>query len=338
MSRGRTNPSSVLAALLLAALTLSPAHAQVRVSGMVFADAQHQLHGYSVPSDSSSFRFRRVQFTADQDLDSLFASRVQLEADESELTSKGKTTVFLKQAWLRWSDRGAFGDLYLGLSPTPTWALPESYWGYRSLEKTVLDLQGMGTATDMGVALLRAPSAAHPLGWHLMLSNGTGQKPENSPGKKLTLAVPWRLGDFVVEGMGDFEDERGTRDRWTVRAFGGWQKGADGAGVELYRRVNANAGVANADVVPAGLSVHGHHALNGLWRVVGRVDWTDPDMNLDHAGYRELFFIAALDAVPNAAVHLMPNVLVRTYSAKDSALPDRKADVALRVTAYWTYK
>src|SRR5512143_2069542 len=101
MSRGRTNPSRVLAALLLAALTLSPAHAQVRVSGMVFADAQHQLHGYSVPSDSSSFRFRRVQFTADQDLDSLFASRVQLEADESELTSKGKTTVFLKQAWLR---------------------------------------------------------------------------------------------------------------------------------------------------------------------------------------------------------------------------------------------
>jgi hypothetical protein len=68
------------------------------------------------------------------------------------------------------------------------------------------------------------------------------------------------------------------------------------------------------------------------------VDWFDPATERAQAGYREMYWIAALDASPRPNVHLMPNVLVRSYSAKDSALPDRKADVALRVTLYYLYK
>ncbi len=337
MSRGRL-PAILLFAALPAALLTTSAGAQPRVSGTVFADFQDQLHGTAVPVDSSSFRFRRVQFTVDQDLDSVFSARVQLEADDNELTSKGKSATFLKQVWLRWSHVGAFGDLYMGLSTTPTWSIAEGVWGYRSLEKTVLDVQGLGSATDMGVALQRAPSAAHPLGWHLMLSNGNGQKPENTAGKKLALSLPYRVGDLTLEGMGDFEDERGTHDRWTVKALAGWQHASDALGVELYRRVNANAGVANADVVPSGVSVYGRHRLNDHWRAVGRVDFTDPDSNLDSAGYRETYFVAALDAMPHAHVHVMPNILVRTYSGKAAAAADRKADITLRITLHWNYK
>ena len=338
MSRGPSFLSLLLGTVLLASTIASSAHGQARVSGMVYADAQDQLHGFANAADTTKFRFRRVQFTVDQDLDTTFAVRLQLEADENELSSRGKTTVFVKQAWLRWGHLGAFGDLYMGLSTTPTWAMTESYWGYRSLEKTVLDLQGLGVATDMGVALLRAPAAGHPLGWHLMLSNGNGQKPENTPGKKLSVSVPYRFGDYVLEGMGDFEDERGTHDRWTGRVLGGWQKGADALGIELYRRVNANVGPANADVVPVGVSAYGRRKLSNHWRAVGRVDWTNPDSKVGNAGYREMFFLAALDATPHANVHVMPNILVRTYSAKVSTAADRKADVTLRVTLHWIYK
>lgn len=305
---------------------------------MVFADAQHQLHGAVVPSDSSSFRFRRVQLTVDHDLDSVFTARVQLEADENELTSKGKSATFLKQVWLRGSHLGSVGDLTMGLSPTPAWGLTEGFWGYRSIEKTVLDLQGLGSATDMGVSLQRMPSAAHPIGWHIMLSNGNGQKPENSAGKKLALSVPYRLGDVTLEAMADYEDERGTADRWTTKAFVGWKHADDAAGIEVYRRVNARAGAALADVTPRGVSVYGRHRLTPHWHAVGRVDMTDPDGNAEQSGYRETYFIAALDATPQANVHVMPNVLVRTYSAKASALPDRKADVTLRMTLHWLYK
>lgn len=337
MSRGRPFVALLLASFAVVVLAV-PVVAQPRVSGMVFADAQHQLHGTSVPADSSSFRFRRVQLTVDHDLDSVFSARVQLEADDNELTGKGKSATFLKQVWLRWSHLGVFGDLTMGLSPTPTWSTAEGFWGYRSLDKTVLDVQGLGASTDMGVALQRAASAAHPLGWHLMLSNGGGQKPENSAGKKLALSVPYRFGDVTLEAMADYEDERGTTDRWTTKAFVGWQHADDAAGIELYRRVNARAGAALADVEPRGVSVFGRHRLTPHWRAVGRIDMTDPDRNAGRVGYRETYFIAALDAAPHANVHVLPNVLVRTYSAKASTLPDRKADVTLRVTLHWIYK
>ena len=96
--------------------------------------------------------------------------------------------------------------------------------------------------------------------------------------------------------------------------------------------------MANADVVPSGVSVYGRHRLNDHWRAVGRVDFTDPDSNLDSAGYRETYFVAALDAMPHAQVHVMPNILVRTYSGKAAAAADRKADITLRVTLHWNYK
>src|SRR5262249_6390055 len=220
MSRRPSSAAWHLALSAAVVLAAASTAGQARISGMVFADALVALEGASTPADSSAFRIRRVQLTADEDLDSVFAARVQFEVDDGELTSRGKSAAFLKQAWLRWRHLGAFGDLTFGVSTTPTWALVESYWGYRSLEKTVLDLQGLGFATDLGVALQRAPGAASPIGWHLMLSNDNGQKPENNASKKLSLSLPWRMRAFVLEALADWTGETGPRDRWTARLFG----------------------------------------------------------------------------------------------------------------------
>src|SRR5262249_61742809 len=130
--------------------------------------------------------------------------------------------------------------------------------------------------------------------------------------KRVALAVPVRLGDFVLEGLGDFCGTAGPRDRWTAKLFAGWQHGVNAAGTEIYERVNASAGVGGADVRPAGVSVFAHHALSAHTQAVGRADWTDPDLGTRSTGYRELYFVAALDATPRAGGHLMPNPLIRT--------------------------
>lgn len=330
-------PLALLSALVLAS-SVHAAAAPPRISGMVYADLQDQLHGHSVASDSSSFRFRRVHLTVDQDLDSSFAMRVQLEVDEQALTKNDRAAAFLKQAYLRWNTHGRAGDVIMGTSITPTWSFAESFWGYRSLERTVMDLQGFGSATDMGVALQRTPDAAHPLGWHAMLSNGAGPRPENSAGKKLTLSLPYRRGDLGLEVMADYEDERGVRDRWTTKLFAGWMHAQDAAGVEVYRRVAMRAGPTLADVVPMGVSVFARKSLTERWRGIARVDWTDPDRNVRDAGYREWYALVALDATPAPMVHLMPNVIVRGYSAKGSPALERKADVTLRLTLWWNYR
>jgi len=206
------------------------------------------------------------------------------------------------------------------------------------VEKTVLDLQGLGFATDLGVALQRTPGAGHALGWHLMLANDSGQKPENNASKKLSLSVPWRAGHFVFEGMGDFTGEAGPRDRWTTRLFGGWQHGRDAAGVEVFQRVNAAAGVAGADVRPTGASAWARRALGPHWRAAGRLDWFDPDRSSRWQGYREWYLVAALDVTPQPSVHFIPNLLLRAYSPKSSTLPRRDPDLTLRVTLDFTFR
>lgn len=342
MALGPRNASPAFGAALAAACAVlcacaPPARAQGRLSGVVFADAAWNAAGYRAP-DSVAFRLRRVQFTFDNDLDSLYSVRFQLEADEKELTSSGKTTVFLKQAWLRRAHLGAAGDLVMGLSPTPLWTLDEALWGYRSLEKTILDLNGFGSATDMGVALQRAPGAGHPLGWHLMVANGNGQKPENDDAKKFMLSVPVRAGDWVFEGVGDFEGRPGPRDRWTAKLLAGWQRGASAFGIEGFRRVDAAAGTAGADVVPEGLSGYGRVTLGEHARAVGRVDWLDPDGRISGTGWRELLVIGALDFMPQANVHVMPNVLVRGHLPKSDRVPSRDTDVTLRVTLHYNFR
>lgn len=342
MLRRRSTGAPTTLAALVAALSLSclaplPVRAQGRLSGTVFADAAWNAADHRA-ADSLAFRFRRVQLTFDNDLDSAFAVRFQIEADDGDLTSRGKMAFFVKQAWLRWARLGAAGDLTLGLATTPTWSVAEGAWGYRSLEKNILDLNGLGASTDIGLALQRAPSPARPLGWHLMLSNGNGQKPENDRAKKVALSVPVRAGDWLLEAMGDFEGEPGPRDRWTVKLLAAWQGEAGACGLEGFRRVNAAAGAAGADVTPAGASGFARAKLNARWRAIGRLDWYDPNSRVSDAGYRELFAVAALDYAPRAGVHVMPNVLVRRYAGKGPAVPDRDTDVTVRVTLHYNYR
>ena len=314
------------------------ARAQGKLSGVVFADYFYNVQGSGGVADSSAFRFRRIYLTYDNDIDTTFAVRFQLEADETELTSKGKIGVFVKQAFLRWKERGPVGDLFMGMSSTPLWGNSETVWGYRSIEKTILDLNKLGSATDIGVALQRAPAQGRPVGWHLMFANGNGQKPDNDRSKKAYLSIPMKTGNIIVEGVADYEGGPGDKDKYTLKLFGGWQKESAGFGVEGFRRTNLNSGTAGADVIPTGASVFGRARLTDRWAAFGRYDYFDPDAEVDNVGYREHLLIVGVDFAPIKTVHLMPNVTVKSYSGKASAAPDKDADVVARITLFYSYK
>lgn len=310
-----------------------------KLSGMVYADGLVALEGASVPADSSSFRLRRVQFTYDQDIDSLFSMRFQLEADDANLSSTGRSVPYLKQAFLRWAHLGRAGnDLFMGLSPTPTWRTVEEHWGYRSLEKTLLDLRNAGFPTDLGVALRHAVPATGGFGYHLMVSNGSGQRPEQNASKKFSLALPVRHGAWQAEALGEYEGVSGPLNRYTTRLFAGWQKGEAAVGAEAAQIVNEAAGPQGSDQRPFGVSAWLRGPMGPHWRVVGRVDWTDPDRAHDQTGYQETYALVALDYTPLPNVHLMPNYALRAYSAKDSASPDKDTDQMARVTLWYNWR
>lgn len=316
----------------------SSATAEGKISGVAFADYFYNVQGSGVvAADSNAFRFRRIYFTYDNDVDTVFAVRFQLEADEAELTSKGKIGVFVKQAFLRWKELGV-EDLFMGLSPTPLWGNSETLWGYRSIEKTILDLNRMGSASDVGVAVQRVPNQNSPVGWHVMFANGSGQKPESDRSKKAYLSIPVVMGSAILEGVADYEGGPGDRDKYTLKLFGGWQRESGALGVEGFRRTNLNSGTAGADVVPMGASVFARGRLTDHLAAFGRYDYFDPDAEVDNAGYREHLLIGGVDFTPIKSVHLMPNVIVRSYQGKASAVPDQDADIVARITLFYSFK
>ncbi|MEX0736744.1 MAG: hypothetical protein WD182_04830, partial [Bacteroidota bacterium] len=75
-----------------------------------------------------------------------------MEADQSALTASNKLLVYIKDAYLIW--RGMLGsghDVIFGISPTPSFQTSEEIWGYRSLEKTILDHRGLVSSRDIGI-------------------------------------------------------------------------------------------------------------------------------------------------------------------------------------------
>ena len=327
-----------LAAALGLAVLPSAGRAEAKLSGVVFADYFYNAQGSGVVERDQAFQFRRIYFTHDTDLDAKFSTRFQLEADQKELTSNGKIGVFVKQAFLKWKDFMPKGALLAGLSPTPLWGTTEAVWGYRSLEKTSLDLRGLGSATDLGVALQGKLGAGEQVGYHLMFANGAGQKPESDRSKKAYAGFPIKWGAAVIEPVADFEGGPGDRDRWTAKLLVGWQKDPGAIGAEAIRRVNLNAGAGGADVVPTGASVFGRAKLAGRCTALARYDWFDPDAEVKGSGYRQHLVIAGVDFAAAENVHVIPNALVTVYSAKDAATADRDTDVVLRVTLVYTWK
>ena len=76
--------------------------------------------------------------------------RLRLEMNSAgDFASKSKLDPFIKDAYLRWKFTGNH-QAYLGMSPTATTDSVDRIWGYRSVEKSALDLQKWGSTRDLG--------------------------------------------------------------------------------------------------------------------------------------------------------------------------------------------
>ena len=111
----------------------------VKLSGLMFGDYFYNLDAMdAAEKDVHGLQFRRIYVTTDYTINSTFSTRFRLEADQAALSSNGKISVFVKDAYLKWKGVFSGSDLVVGMSPTPAFAVSEEAWGYRALEKTTL--------------------------------------------------------------------------------------------------------------------------------------------------------------------------------------------------------
>ena len=292
-----------------------------KVKGLMFGDYYYVFAAAEADTKHTpkrnAFQFRRLYLTYQSDIATDFAIRLRLEAKDAGFAQGSKMEPFVKHGYLQWKEGIGDADIYLGLSGTPTWAVAEKVWGYRSVAKTVLDWNKIGSSADLGAAL---KGAAGRLSYHLMVGNGTGQGPEEDHGKKFYGSLSFKaVGRLILEGYADFNARPAGRNERTFKGFVGWQGAKGAAGVEVFSRTHERAGDSDEDHVITGVSAFGSLPLSAAFKGFGRVDAVARDAE-DTTNW---LFIAGLDYSAAATVHLMPNVLIESPDGRDANVQGR---------------
>lgn len=316
------------AVILILALLPSVARAdEGRISGCMFGDYYWVVSAddadAGMPRKQNAFQLRRIYFTYDKEVAEDFDIQFRLEANDKGFGKGDKMIPFVKTGYLKWKKGVAGSDLYIGLSGTPTWSISEKVWGYRSIEKTIMDLNKIGSSADIGVGL---KGKSGKLGYYLMVGNGPGQKPENDNGKKFYGQVSFKASEALqLVGYADVNMQPQDQNEFTVKGFAAFQQERFSAGLEGFMRVNKKA-AGDEDVTLTGMSAFGSLELSGNVKGFGRVDM----LGNDATDTTDLLLIAGVDRELDKNIHLMPNLYVQLPDGPDP-------NIQARLTFYYIY-
>lgn len=373
-----------LVALFAAVGTLS---AQGKFSGYMFGDYFYNISRPATTMSAAAlsgakamqgFDFRRIYFTYDNDISDQFTSRFRLEADQSALTTaagtmvyftnskgkpdsttsgtyQGKIETFVKDAYLKWKNVFEGSDLIFGIQPTTAFDISESWWGYRSIEKTIMDLRGIIPSRDFGIALRGKITGDGMFNYWAMIANGDGNSPVSSKFKRYSLnlqvkpADNWQAtlnGDYRAQAsITDPTTAGGTlsNDIFTGSLFLGYrQAGSFSLGAEAFTRMTMN-GMKDPTNPPAlksantmGFSVFGNYSLQDNLDVVARYDYYDPNTDSNVKGDSRNYIIVGLNWKADKNVWIMPNFQMETYESNPNGTSYDSA-INGRVTVYYIF-
>jgi len=346
---------SLLISTVLSSQTVSS------INGLAFADYYYKVSGHSGTDKQNGFEFRRIYLTFENQITEKIKIRFRLESASQKYGSSGKINPFVKHAYLEWSDLIPGHKLYLGIAETNAFKNAEQYWGYRPIEKTIMDLEKISSSADMGIAVKGDISGL--LHHWLTIFNGPGYgSPETDPFKKFGYAL-WitPLRGLIIEGYMDYEkqnpdnpdfeyatDYYGSSGYTTMKGFVGYDAPAFTIGAELFSRTNLKSGAGNASTLNRVDVQRMGYSLFGSWitplpklKIYARYDYYDPNTGdsviSDTDGTTGLddehrLVIAGLDYIPAANVHIMPNLMIKSFSRSGS-----DPELTARMTLYYKF-
>jgi hypothetical protein len=304
----------------------------VTISGVVFGDYYYAVSHHDPEVEGmNGFWIRRGYLTFDRAFSDPLSAQFRLEvAQAGDFRTNANLEPFVKDAWIRWKHSPLL-EVIAGLSPSPAIVTVERVWGYRSVEKTALDLQRMINTRDLGVAV---QGAAGRIRYHAQAGNGAGTGSETNAGKKFAADVSLLpTATTIVDVYADHDDRPGDTDRTTVQFLAGLTGERMRAGLQLGRQFRDNAD--DLDVA----SLFAVYNLGAKYALIGRVDRNfDPNPEGDRIPYlpfdptrASTFFLAGVDWKLHKNISVIPNV---EYIAYDG---DGDDDLFGRVTLNFTF-
>lgn len=322
-----------------------------------------QYAGKAYPKNYDAFAFRRIYLGYDYNISQHFSAEFLLTHESDVVDPSGDRSMYIKAANIRWKNIVPNNDLIIGQMATPIFALmSEKIWGYRSIEKTIADMRGLGSSNDLGIAWQGKIDSKGTAGYNFMIGNGTAQKLETDKYKKFYGEIYAKLLDqkLILDLTSDWEKSSPTQSKTTIKGFVAYQTKPVTVGVEVVNQVQkgyVTDSIAGShvlsNIVPFGVSVWVRGGIiKSKLSYFARFDTYNPDTKFNVATlypkaspytankYNEDFITAGLDYTPVKNVHIEPNIWVDTYDSKLSNVSGRAKsdyDMTARLTFYYIF-
>ena len=313
----------------------------IKISGLGFGDffwiaANHNEN----LKDGNGFWFRRLYLTFDKAMTDRLDMRLRFEMNSAgDFTSDQQLEPFAKDAWVRWK----FTDqhqVHLGLSPTPNMNVVDAFWGYRFLEKSLLDLQRIGATRDLGVAFRGSLGSGQKVRYHFMLGNGSSTRGETDRGKGTQASLGYYPNDsLILEFFSDY-DQRPEADRNTYSAFLAYKRDWGRLAIQYAHQERKGLSPVDLDL----MSFFGIVNVSSKVALIGRYDrMFDPNpegANIPYIPFDPTakfhFFLTGIDWKVTEEFSLLPNIEVVRYDKReDGSQP--ATDVIPRVTFFYRF-
>ena len=352
--------------------------------GYAFGDYAYKLHADSaqrgnlqyskLPTNHNSFNFRRVylgydyQFTPNISSELLLAHESSFEANSSnpDVLTDNNRSVYIKAMNIRFKNIIPRATIVAGQQSTPTFAiLTDKVWGYRSIEKTITDMRGISSSTDLGLGVFGKIGKAENVGYDVLIGNNNGAKLENNNFKKIYTSLYAYFLDKKLIVQGNFEHDRAAlhplrKDISTFKAFIAYQTSTTTIGIEAFRQIQTHNSAyldgafpvpdtVYADAQSSGISLYlTRQITKDKLNLFARFDMYNPDSRFSAdknyiQGYnanKESFATLGLDFIPYKNVHIMPNIWYNNYRSKiTGASGNLESDYDLegRITMYFVF-
>ncbi len=302
--------------------------------------------------DLNGFQLRRIYFTYDNEISPVFSTRFRLEATTGN--------PFVKDAYLKWKNVFQGSDLYFGLQGTPAFEISEGVWGYRSVEKTILDLRGIVSSRDLAVGLRGKLDESAMVKYWVMFGNNSSTGAEADKYKRLYGHIQFSPTEKITATLyADYKMQAGVNDpksttnpkatlghnALTVAVFAGYtEKDKYRFGVEGFVQTTAHEykdGSADSLVAKntIGVTLFGTYNLTEALTVLGRFDLFDPNTNSKSKYDARNYVVFGLDWKADKNVSIIPNILYETYDKVQSGAGTRSVDASLtaRITIYYIF-
>lgn len=303
----------------------------ITITGVAYIDyyAVASHHDESLEG-KNGFWMRRGYLTFDKAISDELSARLRFEVNSpGDFETNTTLDPFVKDAWLRYK-RSPRLELIVGISPSPAWETVERVWGYRSVERTPLDLHRLTSARDFGIGAMGQLGRVR---YHVLAGNGSGTGAETNEEKRVGASVLIPLtASILVELFGEREARPGEDDRSIAQLFAAIDRDRYRAGV-LY---------AHQSREPFDVDVLSLFGVMEVWNdvsVLARVDrMFDPSPEGDRIAYlpfdtnsESTLFIIGADWKMHRNVSVIPNAEIIRYDSGATT------DILPRLTVAFTF-